>query len=161
MKQKPGKSNPFSPHSELSYLLLETYGARSWHGPSLRGALRSVTAKQALWRPAPGWHNIWELTLHAAYWKFAVRRRLVKRLYLQFPIKGNNWFPRSEGTEQEWKRDLKILRHEHNLLAKTVMRRSAAALRAKKVARMVKGIALHDVYHAGQISLIKRLMTKN
>jgi hypothetical protein len=161
MKQNSEESDLVSIYKEMSYLLLEAYGARSWHGPSLRGSLRSVTVKQALWRPARGRHNIWELTLHAAYWKFAVRRRLVSRLYLQFPIKGNNWFIRSEGTEEEWKRDLKILRHEHNLLAKTVMRRSAAVLRSPKVSRMVIGIALHDVYHAGQISLIKRLMARN
>lgn len=161
MEKKLVKLGPFTPHQELNDLLLETYASRSWHGPSLRGSLRSVNAKQALWRPAPGRHNIWELALHAAYWKFAVRRRLVCRLYLEFPYKGNNWFARSEGTGQEWRRDLKILRKEHNLLAHAVARRSAAALRSAKISRMVKGVALHDVYHAGQISLMKKLMPKD
>ena len=45
----------------------EAFDRKSWHGPNLRGAIRGVTAAQAVWRPAGDRHNIWELTLHAAY----------------------------------------------------------------------------------------------
>ena len=54
----------------------EAYERKAWHGTNLRGALRGVTARQAAWRPAAGRHNLWEIALHAAYWKYAVRRRL-------------------------------------------------------------------------------------
>ena len=54
----------------------EGFEGKAWHGPTLRGSLRGVTARQAAWRPAPRRHNIWELTVHAAYWKHTVRRRL-------------------------------------------------------------------------------------
>jgi len=57
-------------------LIDEAFDKTSWHGPNLRGSIRGVDAGLAAWRPAPGRHNIWELTLHAAYWKYAVRRRL-------------------------------------------------------------------------------------
>ena len=57
-------------------LLDEAYEERTWHGPNLRQSLRGVSARQAARRPAPGRHNIWELAVHAAYWKYAVRRRL-------------------------------------------------------------------------------------
>ena len=57
-------------------LLDEAFDKKSWHGPNLRGSIRGVTAAQAAWRIAPDRHNIWELTLHAAYWKYVVRRRL-------------------------------------------------------------------------------------
>ncbi len=57
-------------------LLDEAFDKKSWHGPNLRGSIRGVTAQQAAWRPGPDRHNIWELTLHAAYWKYVVRRRL-------------------------------------------------------------------------------------
>ncbi len=54
----------------------QAYDQKSWHGTTLRGSLRGLTAEEALWRPGPNRHNIWELTLHAAYWKYIVRRRL-------------------------------------------------------------------------------------
>jgi hypothetical protein len=57
-------------------LLDEGYEKRTWHGPNLRQSLRGVTAKQAAWRPERGRHNIWEVALHAAYWKYSVRRRI-------------------------------------------------------------------------------------
>ena len=52
-------------------------GRRGWHGgPTPLGALRGVTAEQARWRPAPRRKSLWELAVHVAYWKYAVRRRL-------------------------------------------------------------------------------------
>jgi len=57
-------------------LLDEAFDKKSWHGPNLRGSLRGVTPELAAWRPRPRGHNIWELTLHAAYWKYVVRRRI-------------------------------------------------------------------------------------
>ena len=56
--------------------LEEAYKGPAWHGPSLRAALKGIDAKQAAKRQGPGRHNIWELAIHAAYWKFAVRRQL-------------------------------------------------------------------------------------
>ncbi|MGZ5459574.1 MAG: hypothetical protein ACXW5U_10920 [Thermoanaerobaculia bacterium] len=52
------------------------YERRGWHGTNLRGALRGMTAERALRRPGKGRHNVWELTAHAAYWKYAVRPRV-------------------------------------------------------------------------------------
>src|ERR1700733_13997187 len=54
----------------------EAFDKKSWHGPNLRGSIRGLSAKEAAWRPGQDRHNIWELTLHAAYWKYIVRRRL-------------------------------------------------------------------------------------
>jgi hypothetical protein len=52
----------------LLRLLAQAFNQKAWHGTTLRGALRGVTAAAALWRPGPARHNIWELTVHAAYW---------------------------------------------------------------------------------------------
>ena len=65
--------------SEIALLLRmldESYEKSAWQGPNLRGALRGVRAQAAAWRPAPGRHNIWEIVVHAAYWKYAVWRLL-------------------------------------------------------------------------------------
>ena len=52
-------------------LLDEAFDRRSWHGTNLRGSIRGLPRSTAAWRPAPDRHNIWELVVHAAYWKYA------------------------------------------------------------------------------------------
>ena len=48
-----------------------------WHGgPTAMSVLRGVSVETASWRPGPGRHTIWELVLHIAYWKYAIRRRI-------------------------------------------------------------------------------------
>src|SRR6185295_13926370 len=143
----------------------QSYDHKSWHGPVLRGALRGISAEQAAWRPAPGRHNIWELAVHAAYWKYSVLRRLRRDEDLRFPVKGSNWFTRPEGemSERAWKADLKLLADMHRQL-----RAAVAALRDEDLERipegsktrivdLVQSVARHDIYHAGQIQLLKRL----
>ena len=140
----------------LLEILDQAYERKTWHGPNLKGALRGVSAKAAVWRPAPGRHNIWELLLHAAYWKYAVRRRLRGEKRGSFPIAGSNWFAsRSRPDEKAWRKDRELLEQEHRKL-----RAAIAGLRGGKERLregMLFGIAFHDVYHAGQIQLLKRL----
>jgi hypothetical protein len=86
-----------SPSPRVALLLQaydQGYDHKSWHGPVLRGTLRGVTAEQAAWRPAPGRHNIWELAVHAAYWKYSILRRIRRMDRGSFPFPGSNWFPR-------------------------------------------------------------------
>jgi hypothetical protein len=94
----------------LLSILDEAYEKQAWHGPNLRGSLRGISAGQAAWRPGPGRHNIWEIAVHAAYWKYAVRRRLTGEKRGSFPFKGSNWFQRPESiSEKAWQDDLRLL----------------------------------------------------
>jgi hypothetical protein len=142
--------------SELSLLLDsldEAFDKPSWHGPNLRGALRGVTAEQAAWRPQPKRHSIWELTLHAAYWKYVVRRRITHEKRGSFQLKGSNFFPVPDPpTAAAWRQSLAILAEEHSAL-----RAAVAGLASPLPARIIRGAAAHDLYHAGQIQLLKRL----
>jgi hypothetical protein len=133
----------------------EGYLRKAWHGPTLRGALRGVSVEQALWRPAKDRHNIWELTLHCAYWKYAVRRRLTRDRRGSFARSGSNWFALPPPTPQAWRADLQLLADEHRALRRTVEELPTA--RVERAVRLIRGIAYHDVYHAGQIQLLKRL----
>ena len=157
-------------NSRVSVLLQDLdqgYDHKSWHGTVLRGSLRGVSAEQAAWRPAPGRHNIWELTVHAAYWKYAVLRRLPRGEDVRFPLKGSNWFERPEGDASEgaWKADLRLLGTMHRDLRQAVAALRDADLEAipegskTRVIDLVLGVARHDVYHAGQIQLLKRMYT--
>ena len=142
----------------------EAFDHAAWHGPTLLGSVRGVTPRQAAWRPGPRRHNIWELTVHAAYWKYAVRRRLTGEKRGSFALAGSNWFPRPDvADEKAWASDVRLLTAEHRKLRAVV-----AALRDRDLDRpaaghrttvrvLVRGIAAHDLYHAGQIQLLKRL----
>ena len=139
-------------------LLDEAFDKKSWHGPNLRASIRGVSAKQAAWRPAPSGHNIWELTLHAAYWKYVVRRRLTSEKRGSFVLPGTNFFERPiETTEAAWKKDIEILVAEHRKL-RTVVSEMAQPSRGQ--AHMIRGAAAHDLYHAGQIRLLRRLLDR-
>lgn len=140
----------------LLALLDEAFEKRAWHGPNLRGSLRGVGAREAAWRPGEGRHNIWELAVHAAYWKYAVRRKLTGEKRGSFALPGSNWFVRPEGDvdERAWKRDVALLRAEHQAL-----RGAVGAMKGftEKQLFLVRGAAAHDLYHAGQVTLMKRL----
>ena len=145
----------------LLALLDEAFDHAAWHGPTLRGALRGVTATQAGWRPGPRRHSIRELTVHAAYWKYAVRRRLTGEPRGSFALEGSNWF--GGDASRAWKDDVRLLVEEHQKLRRAVAEfpsdRLHTALDQNKrtAAFTIRGIAAHDLYHAGQIQLIKRL----
>jgi len=149
----------------LVRLLDESYERSAWQGPNLKGSLRGISAGQAAWRPSPGRHNIWELTLHAAYWKYAVWRMLTGEKRGSFPEKGSNWFARPVSpTESAWKADRTLLDAEHRKLRAAVAALSGGAALRKKprgskrtVDTLIYGVASHDVYHTGQIQLLKRL----
>ena len=142
-------------------LLEEGYARKTWHGPNLRQSLKGVSAAQAARRPALGRHNIWELALHAAYWKYAVRRRIEGGKRGSFVLKGSNFFVRPEkgkATEAAWRADLALLEGEHRAL-EAAIRRVLKTPRAKKLLPALYGVAFHDIYHAGQIRLLRRLMS--
>ena len=155
-------------HPEIEHLLEmlnEAYDRAAWHGPNLRGSVRGVTAREAALSPRPGRHNIWEIVVHAAYWKYAVRRRLTGEKRGSFSLPGSDWFKRPmDRTEKAWRADLALLEKEHRHLRDAVssfqqknLDRPASG--SKTIARrLIAGIALHDVYHAGQIQLIKKLI---
>lgn len=154
------------PDSEIRLLLDlldEAFDKKSWHGPNLRGSIRGVTAEQAAWRPGPKRHNIWELTLHAAYWKYVIRRKITGEKRGSFTLPGSNFFERpTELSEAAWKLDIDVLTSEHEALRHTVAKLSLPQADPKSgtsLLHLIRGAAAHDFYHAGQIRLLRRLQT--
>ena len=148
----------------LLILLEEAFEKHAWHGPNLRGSIRGVTEAEAAWRPGRGRHNIWEIVVHAAYWKYAVRRRLTGGKRGSFLLKGSNWFtsPDPSGA-RTWRGDVALLEKEHRALRRAISGFPESALHRKnnrsrlENIRLAYGVANHDVYHAGQIQILKRL----
>ncbi len=157
--------------NEQIRLLLEVfdqaYSAPSWHGTPLKGTIRGLSARQALWRPGAKRHCIWDLVLHTAYWKCMVRRRLLRDPDIAFPRDGANWPALPERPNAAgWQRDRNLLAEQHALLRKAIAALKPADLNRRgwrsrwRVKAEIYGIASHDLYHAGQIQILKRLLQR-
>jgi hypothetical protein len=147
-----------APLSALSVLLqaLDTaFEKKSWHGTTLMGALRGVDAAKAI-RSVYGRKSVWEQALHAAYWKQRVLNKLAGPS--RFPRRGSNWpaLP-AAADEAAWQADLELLREVHRRLRAAVAKIPRTTLDAK-TAWLIQGAAAHDLYHAGQIKLLLRLL---
>lgn len=159
-----GRSSHSGDVELLLAVLDEAFMRKSWHGTNLRGSLRGLSAKRAAWSPGRGRKSIWEHVLHAAYWKYTVRRRLVGEKRGAFALAGSNWFPVPAGApDRAWKDAVRLLEDEHQRLRDSVASLSPQALHARPGgskltnAYIIRGIALHDIYHTGQIQFIKRM----
>jgi uncharacterized damage-inducible protein DinB len=142
----------------------QAFDRKSWHGTNLRGSIRGLDVDVALHRPAPKRRCIWEIVVHAAYWKYTVRRRLLQEKRGSFPLKGSDWFPLPEDPSDEaWRAEIALLEEMHRTLRAAVAELRPANLEftppGSEVSNLhlVSGIIAHDVYHAGQIQLLKRL----
>ncbi len=154
----------------LLRMMEQAYDHKSWHGTNLKGSIKGLKSDVAAWRPATGRHNIWEIVAHAAYWKYIVCRRLLAEAKGSFPLKGSNWFPRPTGdgvAPEAWRTDVKLLEETHQRLLKAGADLKPAEIdfvpSGSKVSNafLITGIAAHDLYHAGQIQLLKRLYSSN
>lgn len=141
--------------------LHRAYAGSAWHGPALRQLLRGVSAKQAAARPVRGAHTIWELVLHITAWKRAVLRRMQGKATSLSPAK--NFPPMPRATPANWKKTQDALR-----AAQYDLHRAISGLpesRLKKIVPgkrysvyfMLHGLVQHDLYHAGQMALLKKM----
>jgi uncharacterized damage-inducible protein DinB len=151
---------------EILNLLDPAAGKRLWYGgATVAGCLRGVASEQAVWKPARERHSIWELTLHLAYWKYAVRRNLEALPQGTFPRSPANWpaVPKPADASH-WKADRGLLRSEHAQLAEAVrafdprrLNESAPGSGNYRFVDLLFGVVSHDLYHVGQIQVLKRL----
>jgi len=145
---------------ELVDELQRIHDGEAWHGPSLQRALTGVTAAQASSRPVPKAHSIWELVAHIAAWEDVWRLRL-EGTRLDEPPAGD--FPKTpDPTAEAWKQGIAHLHRAHEEFLRKIATLSEATLDQTVVGKpylirfMLEGAIRHHVYHAGQISLLKK-----
>jgi uncharacterized damage-inducible protein DinB len=151
----------------LIALVRESYDRPAWHGPNLRAALRGVDAPLAAVRPAGGAHSIWDLTLHTSFWLHIVTRRLTGEAGT-FARPGHDWPRAPESTqaasEAAWRADLRLLAATYACLLEAIagldprrLHQPARGHRRQTPAVLLRGVACHNLYHAGQIRLLRRM----
>ncbi|MCI0403472.1 MAG: DinB family protein [Acidobacteria bacterium] len=140
--------------------LRRAYEGEAWHGPSVRELLNGLTAEQAARRPIANAHTIWELVLHIGAWEFIVRRRLAGEAVEATPEQ--DWPPVRDTSDTAWKQALADLDRGHQQLRQAIAAMSDDQLRQRVVGQkystygMLHGLIQHDLYHAGQIALLKK-----
>jgi len=140
--------------------LERAYAGDAWHGTPVRAMLEDVDARLASARPVPGAHTIWELVDHIAWWLDAATRRLGGEMVQ--PADGEDWPASPAPTSAAWAAAQRALAGAHERLAAAVRRLGDDDLDGpvpgKSYAKyvLVHGVLQHELYHAGQIGLLKR-----
>lgn len=135
----------------------------AWHGSSLSELLAAVTADEAIQRPIPTAHNMWELVLHITSWCNIVLRRLSGGA--PEPAEGEDWPESGEVSTEQWMAIVQAMTESHERLCEAVARldddrlMQNAPKSTNSVAVMLHGVAQHDAYHGGQIALLRKLVT--
>jgi uncharacterized damage-inducible protein DinB len=136
------------------------YDGQPWYGTSLCKLLADVTAQRAAANPIPGAHSIWQEVLHAITWR-NVTVGLLSGVEEPPVSEDQNWPKPTDTSPAAWQKTLEELagtqtRLEVALGALTDERLSEKAPgKDFKLWVLIHGIIQHDVYHAGQIALLK------
>ncbi|HVL70225.1 MAG TPA: DinB family protein [Vicinamibacterales bacterium] len=141
------------------------HAGEPWHGSSLRAILDGVTHEEAAARPLGAAHTIWELVLHITAWKNEARSRL-EGAPAGEPREGD-WPPPGAATSERWAEALHDLETAHRLLVSAVRAFPEQNLHvptndprhegpATTNYELLMGIVQHDVYHSGQIALLRK-----
>jgi len=144
--------------------LRRAFAGDAWHGDSLFEILDGVTATQAAARPIKNAHTIWELVLHIAAWDNAVLRRLGG---VAVELSDTQNFPAvADTSETAWRKALAEVQRVHDELVEAVSvlpdSRLDEIVPGKEGAHytfyyMLHGVVQHELYHAGQIALLKKM----
>lgn len=135
----------------------------AWHGPSLRELLDGVTAEQAAAKPIPNAHSVWELVNHIIAWEQIARRRLEGAEEIAIPDEVN-FPPVTDASETAWQTTLQSLEAGNRGLRESIRKIDDAKLEeitpgaSYSIYFLLHGVIQHDLYHAGQIALLKKAM---
>lgn len=142
------------------------FEGQAWHGPSVLSLLTGVSVAQAAAHPIPGAHSIWELVLHIAAWERACKRRLEgDRAQL---TDEEDWVKVNDTSEAAWQSVKQELVDTHKQLLEAIASLDESRLDQpiidepetvfSTVYVTLHGGVQHDLYHAGQIAILKKAL---
>jgi uncharacterized damage-inducible protein DinB len=144
--------------------LRRAFEGEAWHGDSVLEILKGVSAERASARPIRNGHTIWELVLHIAAWDGAVLRRMTG---VAVTLSDAENFPAvADTSDAAWAKALADVRRAHKELIAAVSALPDARLYEMVLGKegahytfyyMLHGVVQHELYHAGQIALLKKM----
>lgn len=149
--------------TRLEEQLRKAMGGEAWHGASVLEVLEGVSAEQAAAHPIPGAHSIWELVLHLCGTYGLVLRRLTGDGGQLTPAE--DWPTVPEPGAENWAHAIRELRQLNDALRQAVLNFPVERLDDPLVPEPVYtaytqfiGITQHDLYHAGQIAILRKAL---
>jgi uncharacterized damage-inducible protein DinB len=162
---RTSEAGKMSETKRIKSLLRRAYQGTAWHGPSVCEVLEGVTAAQAAAHPIPGAHSIWEIVLHIAVWERAANKRANEWKVVNVSDE-EDWPAVTDTSDTAWAAALEELEVTNRTLRETIETLDDSALdRMVEGAPynayfMLHGAIQHDLYHAGQIALLKKALPK-
>lgn len=148
----------------IAALLTAEYGGEAWHGPSTYEILEGVTPEAAVFRPSPRVHNIAELVVHLTNWRIFVLEKLTGSESFDIILNSEaDWSVIDELTPERWAEIQENLKETQDELLETLTRVHTARLSESVPGRrynyytLLHGLMHHDIYHSGQIALLKKM----
>ena len=141
--------------------LERAFAGNAWHGPSLRELLADVSAEKAASRSKVGSHSIWQIVLHILAWERVVVRRMAAETIGDLPAE-QDWPVVSDASDAAWKKVLADLGSAHQQLSDAIGKFPESRLSEKVAGQrypfygMLHGVIQHNLYHAGQIAILKK-----
>jgi uncharacterized damage-inducible protein DinB len=150
--------------SEVKRIASQLHGSLTgpaWHGPSLLEILDGVTADEAHQRPIAAAHSMAEIVPHVTAWMSAAERRLTGE---PIELEGDaDWPPVTGGFD--WSAAVQGLRDAAEALGvriRTLSDEDLTTIRVRSSGHeysayvLVHGVVQHNLYHAGQLALLKK-----
>ena len=143
--------------------LKRAFEGEAWHGPSVRELLATTTCGQAAERPIPGAHTIWEIVVHMGVWESVVRRRLLGETIADLAPE-QDWPAVENATEPAWRKALEELEQGHLQMRQAIAQLTDKLLddtvsgKGYSIYVMLHGVIQHNLYHAGQIAILKKAL---
>ena len=156
-------SNTNTAAALLADQIRRAFDGEAWHGDSVLEIVADVDAATAAAHPIKDAHSIWELVLHIAAWDKATIVRAAGQATQ--PTGDDNFPPVTDTSEAAWRKAVEHLKKTHTELVKTVAAfpdsRLSDQVPGKKQAYynfyyLFSGIVQHELYHAGQIALLRK-----
>jgi uncharacterized damage-inducible protein DinB len=153
--------------ARLADQIRRAFDGDAWHGDSVLELLNGVNAKMAAAHPIKNAHSIWELVLHVAAWDGVTVKRIAGTALE--PSDEQNFPPVTDTSEAAWGKAIKQTQRTHNELVKAVAAFSDSRLQEQVPGKtesyhnffyLFSGIVQHELYHAGQIALLKKAQTR-
>ena len=162
----PQEQRAFREGDRIGDQFRRAFDGEAWHGPAVLALLNGVNALQAAAHPIPGAHSIWELTLHIEAWERAGLRRLngdPARLSDE-----EDWRPINDMSEAAWESTKQQLIETHRKLLDAIAKVDESRLNDPIITNAntpyssvyvtLHGGVQHDLYHAGQIAILKKAL---
>jgi uncharacterized damage-inducible protein DinB len=134
----------------------------AWHGPAIQELLKGASARQVAAKFIPAGHSIWEIVLHITAWQDVTRRRLAGEVVIDLPAH-LDWPSVTDTSETAWQQAVEHLFQSKQQLHRVISQLDDERLndpvpgKDYSVYVLLHGVIQHNLYHAGQIAVLKKL----